>query len=277
MTPSIAIAFDRPTDREAAHALADRLSLPMAEETQTPHDLHLAIAACDDGDTRIEIRVMAADHPLRGGHGVAVNLTQLDTTSPAGRSLRTPVLKAVGVRSGTPRPHVLDVTAGLGEDAWLLAAAGCQVTAVERHPLIHLLLQDALRRAMVIAPEIARRITLLAPQDAVAALGNLIKTDTPRPNVVLIDPMFPGRRKTAERKPMAVLRWLVGNDSDADDILAPALATAQRRVVVKRPRAAPPLAGPPPTVRHTGRGFRFDVYAGSVLRSVTPNLSTFGD
>ena len=71
---------------------------------------------------------------------------------------------------------------------------------------------------------------------------------------------------------MAVLRWLVGDDPDADGLLGPALAAAGRRVVVKRPRGALPLGGVAPTVAHSGRGLRFDVYAGAALRSVTPGL-----
>jgi len=262
--PSIAVAFDRPADRDAAGTLATRLGLPLARKFRDPHDLHLVWAAADGGGHRLELRVVADGHPLRGGHGVASDLLKLDVTSPAGRSLRAPVLKAAGVRRGVPRPRVMDVTAGLGEDAWLLAAAGCKLVAVERHPVIHALLADGLRRAAAEAPETAARITLRPPQDAQAALG---EPANPAAGVVLIDPMFPGPRKTAERKAMAVLRWLAGNDPDADNLLGPALKRATRRVVVKRPRAAPPLNGKPPTVTHGGRGLRFDVYAGGDLQT----------
>lgn len=264
-TPSIAVAFDRPADRDAAQRFAAHRGLEVANKFNDPHDLHLAWAATDDDTHRIELRVVADHHPLRGGHGVASDLLKLDVTSPAGRSLRTPVLKAVGVKRGQPRPRVMDVTAGLGEDTWLLAAAGCTVVAVERHPLIHALLEDGLRRAAAQAPEIAQRITLAPPQDALTALRALTRDPQSTPDVVLIDPMFPGPRKTAERKAMAVLRWVAGDDPDANALLAPALVAAARRVVVKRPRAAPPLDGKDPSVTHGGRGLRFDVYAGADL------------
>ena len=263
--PRIAVAFDRPADRDAADALATQLRLPLAKKFRDPHDLHLTLAEAGEG-RRLELRVVAEAHPLCGGHGVASDLLKLDVTSPAGRSLRTPVLKAAGVKRGQTRPRVLDVTAGLGEDSWLLAAAGCHVVAVERHPVIHALLADGLRRAAEHDPETARRITLKPPQDALAALaatGSDAAQDAA--DVVLIDPMFPGPRKTAERKAMAVLRWVAGDDPDADNLLDPALIRAIRRVVVKRPRAAPPLNGHAPTVVHGGRGLRFDVYAGADL------------
>ncbi len=276
-SPSLAVAFDRPADRDAAQDFAAQHGLAVAKKFNDPHDLHLVWAAQNNDTHRLELRVAAHDHPLRGGNGVASDLLKLDVTSPAGRSLRTPVLKAVGVKRGLPRPRVMDVTAGLGEDSWLLAAAGCTVVAVERHPLIHALLQDGLRRAAAQAPEIAQRITLATPQDALSALNTLAgephtapdaaphAPPHTAPDVVLIDPMFPGPRKTAERKAMAVLRWVAGDDPDADTLLAPALAAATRRVVVKRPRAAPALDGHAPSVTHGGRGLRFDVYAGADL------------
>ncbi len=264
-----AVAFDRPADRDAAERLAAELGLPVAKKFRDPHGLHLVWAAAGETDHQLELRVVAPGHPLRGGRGVRSDLLKLDVTSPAGRSLRTPLLKAAGVKRGAPRPRVLDLTAGLGEDTWLLASAGCRVVAVERHPLVHALLADGLRRAAVEAPETADRITLPPAQDARTALNQAdITAANPPPAVAVIDPMFPGPRKTAERKAMAVLRWIAGDDPDADGLLKPAADAASRRVVVKRPRAAPPLAGCPPTVVHGGRGLRFDVYAGAELEKI---------
>lgn len=247
-----------------AQELARRLGLEVARQFNDPHPLHLFVARDrPDSTSRLELRVVEPGHPLAGGHGVYADLTKLDTTSPAGRSLKTPVLKAVGInkRRGSDRPRVLDATAGLGEDAWLLAAAGCRVTAVERHPVVHALLADALERARTVAPDVADRITLLPCAEAAAVLREHAGSD--RFEVVLIDPMFPGdpRRKTTERKPMRVLRWLVGDDGDADDLLGLAMKVAGKRVVVKRPKHAPHLAGVEPIAVHRGKGLRFEVLA----------------
>ncbi len=255
---TVAVAFDRPADRKAAEALGERLQLPIAKRFRDPHALHLAVSE----PNRIELRVVAADHPLHGGHPVAVELLKLDTASPAGRKLNTPLFKAVGVRKGNPfRPRVLDATAGLGEDAWLLATTGCDVLALERHPVIHALLENGLRRAAEAQPEIATRIELLHNNAAGHLASPNPEPQTSNPDVVYLDPMFPLGRKTAERKPMRVLRMLAGDDPDADALLEPALQRAARRVVVKRPRHAPPLAGREPTVTHAGKALRFDVYA----------------
>ncbi|WP_192844273.1 class I SAM-dependent methyltransferase, partial [Rodentibacter caecimuris] len=45
------------------------------------------------------------------------------------------VAKAVGIK-GNELPTVIDATAGLGRDAFVLAAIGCQVRLVERHPVV---------------------------------------------------------------------------------------------------------------------------------------------
>jgi 16S rRNA (guanine1516-N2)-methyltransferase len=59
---------------------------------------------------------------------------------------------------------------------------------------------------------------------------------------------------------MALFRTLVGSDADADVLLAPALDLASHRVVVKRPRLAPDLAGHKPSYRLEGKANRFDIY-----------------
>ena len=57
------------------------------------------------------------------------------------------IAKAVGV-SGKFHPQVADLTAGLGADSFVLAGLGCNITMTERNPIVHLLLQDGLSRAM---------------------------------------------------------------------------------------------------------------------------------
>lgn len=246
----------------------------MAKGDADAHDLHLALSH----DERLELRVVAAGHALRGGHAVCADWLKLDTTSPAGRRINQPLFKAVGVRKGNPwRPAVVDATGGLGEDAWLLAAAGCRVTVIERSAVVHALLQDAWRRARQAQRDITDRITLqhadaaawLAdtahhPKDSSDNPGNTDEQRRPRsqrPDVVYLDPMFPPGRKTLEKKPMRVLRWLVGDDADAATLLPAALRAAGKRVVVKRPRHAPTLSNTQPTHTHDqGKALRFDVY-----------------
>ena len=82
-----------------------------------------------------------------------------------------------------------------------------------------------------------------------------------KPDVVFLDPMFPEKRKNAApKKEMAAFHFLVGADADADALLPLALQVAQRRVVVKRPRHAPVLAGVKPSLVLEGESTRFDIY-----------------
>ena len=163
----------------------------------------------------------------------------------AGRQL--PLARAVGVK-GDARPSVLDATAGLGRDAYTLAALGCEVTAVERSPLIAALLRDGLKRA---ACELR-----LVVGDACDYMSGLDESE--RPDVVYLDPMFPERRKSAAvKKEMQYMQELLGPD-DVQALFAAAMKCARQRVVVKRPVHAPELAKPNHTL--AGKTVRFDVY-----------------
>lgn len=165
--------------------------------------------------------------------------------------------RAAGVRA-VRLPSVIDATAGLGRDAFVLAALGCEVTLIERHPAVVALLRDALQRAAADH----RCGTVVQRMHLVAADARAVLADR-RAEIVLVDPMHPPRRKgAAVKKEMRALRRLVGDDADAVELLAAALAAATRRVVVKRPRGAEPIPGPPPSGAVEGRSTRFDIYAG---------------
>lgn len=167
--------------------------------------------------------------------------------------------RAVGL-SNKKNLSVLDLTAGLGRDAFILAHLGCQLTMIERHPVIAALLEDGMARAKKEAWFQALNLTLIKT-DAQHYLKNLNQNTLP--DVIYLDPMYPERKKSAlVKKEMRVLRELAGNDTDANECLSTALTLpwAKKRVVVKRPRLAPTLAGPEPTLVFSGKSTRFDVY-----------------
>lgn len=154
--------------------------------------------------------------------------------------------------------RVVDATAGLGRDAFVLAAAGAEVVLLERSPLIAALLDDALRRAAddPVAGEPVTRMRLIRA-DAELHLQALPAGN--RPDVVYLDPMFARRGRGAVGKEMQLLQRLPGAPTDAASLLASA-RTAAARVVVKRHLRARPLADEPPSYRLEGRSTRFDVY-----------------
>ncbi len=155
-------------------------------------------------------------------------------------------------------PTVIDATAGLGRDAFLLASLGGHITLLERSREVHKLLEDGLSAARAAGPDVAEvvaRMTLLYG-DAKILLSSL------EADVVIVDPMHPPRRKSSlAKKEMRLLRQLVGVDSDALELMQAALATARKRVVLKWPLHADALDGlPKPCHQILGRTTRYDVF-----------------
>lgn len=173
------------------------------------------------------------------------------------------IAKAIGLHK-FKQPHVLDATAGLGREAFVLATLGCTVTMLERSPTVHALLADAIKRALVSSDaevvDIVSRMTLHLA-DAHAWLKQF-GTDL-APDIIYCDPMFPERQKSAlVQKEMRFFHEVVGVDGDSDSLLEFACAHAKQRVVVKRPRHAPELAGRKPAFVIAGKTVRYDVYLG---------------
>ncbi|WP_277962003.1 class I SAM-dependent methyltransferase [Pseudomonas sp. RIT-To-2] len=174
------------------------------------------------------------------------------------------IAKAVGVQQGV-RPRVLDATAGLGKDAFVLASLGCDMSLIERQPIIGALLEDGLARAAgdLEVGAIVARMQLLKGNSI-----DLIRAwEGEPPQVIYLDPMFPHREKSAlVKKEMRLFRPLVGDDMDAPALLAAALALASHRVVVKRPRKAPCIEGPKPSHSLEGKSSRYDIYPKKALK-----------
>nr|WP_246362613.1 class I SAM-dependent methyltransferase [Marinobacter oulmenensis] len=170
------------------------------------------------------------------------------------------VSRAVGLQKTRSPLHVLDATAGLGQDAFVLAGLGCRVSLFERNPVIHALLADGLERA-ALNPDCAPVVARMALQ-AGSATDWLDTAGPEAADVIYLDPMFPHRDKSAKvKKEMQVFRQIVGDDDDAPSLLQAALTHARYRVVVKRPRKAPVIEGPEPATRIEGKSSRYDIYA----------------
>ncbi|MFH0983335.1 MAG: class I SAM-dependent methyltransferase [Planctomycetota bacterium] len=233
-----------------AQALAAELSLTLAARDAEGFDLLLVVA-----EHGLELRQAGGTMtgPLR------VKFPSKSGAHPkASLSRRQPIALAVGLKRH--RPTVVDATAGLGQDAWLLACLGCTVTLVERSPVLGAMLRDALERAAadrVLGVVIRDRIKLIVG-DAREVLTRLPVGEAPE--VVYLDPMFPPRKKAAlPKKEMRILRRLVGDDPDAGELLEVARRVARGRVVVKRTLRTPPLA-PGVALSYKGKIARYDVY-----------------
>lgn len=165
--------------------------------------------------------------------------------------------KAMGLRGGKT-PTIIDATAGLGRDAFLLASLGAEVTLIERSDKMHALLEQGMQRAAVEGGqlrEIIDRMTLLKG-DAKDLLPDLSGES------ILIDPMHPPRKSSAlVKQELRQVREIVGSDEDAADLVRVALANATKRVVLKWPAKADPIEGIRPCSHQIlGKSTRYDVF-----------------
>lgn len=228
----------------------------ICEKWQLSHNPDAILALVQTAE-RLELRKL--DEPKLGA--IAVNFVDgtMAHRRKFGGGRGEAVAKAVGIK-GDYLPTVIDATAGLGRDAFVLAAIGCKVQLIERNPVVSALLEDGLKRAYQ-DPEIGEfmqsRMVLL-PFHTISeyATANEAPVD-----VVYFDPMFPHKQKSAlVKKEMRVFQHLVGADLDSDDFFQPAKQVARKRMVVKRPDYAPFIAEQKPDFSQTTKNHRFDVY-----------------
>lgn len=246
-----------PARQAEAAALTRRFNLSLVEKiSKTPYRLYL-------GPEHLELQDLTPGAP----GPVFVDFTggKADhRRASTGKQQALP--KAIGLKNSR-YPRVVDATAGLGRDAFVLAALGCHITLVERSPVFAALLEDGLARARLnvkMTPILDRM--QLAHADSKHYLHQL--DEAAKPDVIYLDPMYPHRSKSAlVKKEMRYARAVVGDDEEAPALLAAALQIARERVVVKRPRSAEPLSGPAPTVAIASKNTRYDVYVTKLFKT----------
>ncbi len=168
------------------------------------------------------------------------------------------IVRAAKFRDKNIPLTAFDATAGLGEDSFLLAAAGYDVVLYEYNQVIYALLEDCIKRAAA-DPDLkgaAERMHLICG-DSIAAMDKGIHDVS----LIILDPMFPERRKSAlVKKKFQLLQMLETPCADETKLLSSALAAGARRVIVKRPAKGLPLAGKTPSWTISGSGIRYDCY-----------------
>ena len=168
-----------------------------------------------------------------------------------------------GLNAADGQLRAVDATAGFGEDSLLLAATGYNVELYEYDPVIAALLRDALRRAAQSSDDALRDAVSrmdLREGDSVSAMRAMAGSDEP-PDIVLLDPMFPERRKSAlVKKKFQLLQQLESpcKGADESELLGAAEAAGPRRIIIKRPLKGPYLAGRRPGYSITGKAVRYD-------------------
>lgn len=244
--PLIAVYYAEPALALRATQLAESLALPCIPQDDKTYTYLLVVT-----EERLSIRA-----PDRRSE-IVVDFVEDGTRHwlSQGFGKRSPLAKAIGVKNHST--SVLDLSAGFGQDAFMLASLNLNMTLLERSPIMHALLADGLRRAAAttLAP-IANCIKLIHT-DALTYLRALKQN---LPDVIYFDPMYSPRKKSALVKyKMRVLKDLVGENDDATEVLAYARSLPLSRVVVKRAIKAPPLSEDVDFCIKAER-IRFDIY-----------------
>ncbi len=255
------LAIDARNGSKCSRKLALRLGLPLCQSDQDCDAftyLLTWLADSDDACAPLALRDTSGD----SGNPLWVDFIggKMGHRRRFGGGRNQPLTRAMGLK-GSANPFIVDATAGLGRDGFVLASLGARVTLLERSPVMAALLADGLDRARQhdeIRLIVDKHLQLVNI-DARQWLQQCPAQE--RPDVVYLDPMYPHRSKSAlVKKEMRALRAMVGDDGDAPALLAAALDCAKKRVVVKRPRGAPLLAGPKPSGDIASKNTRYDLY-----------------
>ena len=161
-------------------------------------------------------------------------------------------------KSDKPGRKAIDATAGMGEDAFLLAAQGYEVTLFEQNPVIAVLLKDALRRAKKhpVLKDIASRMNLVQ-DNSVEGMSKLLDPV----DVIYLDPMFPARQKSSLiNKKLQLIQKLEPPCSEETDLFDAAISASPSKIIVKRPLKSEFLAGRRPSYTLNGKAIRYDCY-----------------
>ncbi len=243
------MSFDGNADLSIIRVVADtEADTPIANDLAIQLGLHLDEAK-STGDDIWRLLVSSEQRTLIRPDGAKMNIDFTQGKAAlrqAQPSKDQSLVRALGLHKLTEAQrhatHVIDATAGLGQDGWIIACQGCKTTLLEQSALVASMLQHAIQYA--------------ARQPALASIANKVEVinvrsqdyftqsdSRIRPNIIYLDPMFPSKKKQAKvKKGMQFLQALLP-ETDNDRLLEHALDTATSRVVVKRPSGADVIAG----------------------------------
>ncbi len=168
---------------------------------------------------------------------------------------KEPLLNAVKIQKKSPKT-IIDATPGVLKDSFMLANRGIDIIAIERNPLLYVMVKKALSHFDTDSQTDNIHIDYHFG-DAKDLLANF------HADIIYLDPMYPPKRKSAQvKKEMQILHQVIGADSDSDELFHAAKKQGSR-LVVKRPSYATPIANSKPSFSYSTdkRGAtRFDIY-----------------
>jgi len=245
---------------QAAQATATRLAAPLLDQLDTEADFQLVYEAdrvylqsslIQSGPVYVDFVLGKSAHRRNFGGGI-----------------HQPLAKATALNKHK-NISIVDVTAGYGADAFVLASLGARLTLIERSPVLYTLLNEAIFLATKnpATQEIAHNMQAYC-DDSILYLEQLSVPDYP--DIIYIDPMYPHKQKSAAVKAkMQLLHHLIGPDIDSNKLLAIACQRAKKRVVVKRPKTAEVISKQGLVGSVSSKNTRYDIYHTSVTDNAT--------
>lgn len=245
----LAVFYQEQTEEQVSIQLAKKLGVPIYQfiDKNTPEGFFLTWR---DG------RLKLLDKELLKKGGLSVDVEPRPGEQRSWPAPKTGVLaQALGRKTKT----IVDATTGWGQDSLHMFRMGYNLRCIERSPIMVELLADGFKRLSQVDWVVKQQIQVpeLIEGNAIEVLSNLAV----KPECIYIDPMFPPKRKKSAlaKKSMTILRDLLGNDEDKEQLFEVAFQTATKRVVVKSPNHAEPIAAKP-SESFTGKLLRYDVY-----------------
>lgn len=247
----LAVLDEHQGDSRLCAQLAEQLSVPVRTVSDSGFDSQVAFfLTWRDGC----LKLIDRQQLKKGGLTVEVEPRPGEQ-----RSWPAPKDGALAKALGRKTQTVVDATTGWGQDSLHMFRMGYHVSCLERSPVMAALLADGFRRLADL--DWMRRLHKQAPPLQQGNAIELLTQMAEPPDCVYLDPMFPPKRKKSAlaKKSMTVLRELLGDDEDREQLFAAAWQVAGKRVVVKSPDYAEPLGGKP-SAGFYGKLLRYDVY-----------------
>ena len=247
----LAVIYQSDDDIERYNALAKRLDVPVYQSADVDkHHAKEFFLTWREGC----LKLLDKAQLKKGGLMVKIAPRPGEQCSwPAPK--KGALAQAIGRKTKT----IVDATTGWGQDSLHIFRMGYSLRCIERSPVMFELLSDGFNRLM--EEEWVKNRSLVAPELLFGNACTLLTNLTEKPECVYIDPMFPPKRKKSAlaKKSMTILRDLLGDDDDKTQLFEAAYQAATKKVVVKSPDYAEPLAGKPYESFH-GKLLRYDVY-----------------
>lgn len=229
--------------------LAERLSVPLYQtiDKEMPE---LFFLSWRDGS----LKLLDKGSLKKGGLSV-----EIEPRPGEQRSWPAPKKGALAQALGRKTRTIIDATTGWGQDSLHIFRMGYELRCIERSPIMFELLDDGFKRLSQL--DWVTRNSKKPPELFFANACDILSELQEKPECIYIDPMFPPKRKKSAlaKKSMTILRELLGNDEDKEQLFTVAQRVSTKRVVIKSPLYAEPLGGKP-NESFSGKLLRYDVY-----------------